>query len=156
MDRALIKALSFYTLSYSNSKVGYIPQGYSTLSNLTVLDNVRLPFFLFKREGNASERALHLLEQVGIQHLAQSYPKHLSGGELRRVSIARALINNPAMLIADEPTSDLDAQTTIDIMKLFNQISKNGTAILMVTHELDTVDYGNSVHVMDSGILTQR
>ena len=141
---------------YRNSKIGYIPQGYSTLSNLTVLDNVRLPYFFFKREGNVSEEALHLLEQVGIPHLAKLHPKQLSGGELRRVSIARALINNPSILIADEPTSDLDTQTTTDIMKLFSQIAQKGTAILMVTHELDTVDYGNSVYVMDSGILSQR
>jgi len=144
------------TSLYRNSKVGYIPQGYSTLSNLTVLDNVRLPFFFFKREGDATEKALGLLEKVGISHLAQSYPKELSGGELRRVSIARALINNPAILLADEPTSDLDTQTTTDIMKLFEQISQNGTAILMVTHELDTVDYGNSVYVMASGVLRKR
>lgn len=144
------------TSLYRNTKIGYIPQGHSTLSNLSVLDNVKLPYFFFQREGNISERALHLLEQVGIPHLAKLYPKQISGGELRRVSIARALINNPSILIADEPTSDLDNQTTIDIMKLFSQISQNGTAILMVTHELDTVDYGNSVYVMDSGTLTKR
>jgi len=144
------------TSFYRNSKIGYIPQGYSTLSNLTVLDNVRLPFFFYKREGDATEKALDLLEKVGIPHLAQSYPKELSGGELRRVSIARALINSPAILLADEPTSDLDSLTTTDIMQLFEQISQNGTAILMVTHELDTVNYGNSVYVMNSGVLTKR
>ncbi len=141
---------------YRNSKIGYVPQGHSVLSNLTVLDNVRLPFFFFKRGGDAYERAWSLLEEVGISHLAQSYPKQLSGGELRRVSIARALINNPSILIADEPTGDLDAQTTSDIMKLFVQISQNGTAILMVTHELDTVDFGTDVYTMDSGRLFGR
>lgn len=141
---------------YRNAKIGYIPQGYSTLSNLTVLDNVRLPFFFFKRKGDVSEKAMKLLEQVGIPHLANSYPKQLSGGELRRVSIARALINDPAILIADEPTGDLDSQSTTEIMELFRGISQKGTAILMVTHELDTVDYGNSVYVMDSGILTKK
>ncbi len=141
---------------YRNEKIGYIPQGYNTLSNFTILDNVRLPFFFFKREGDAFEKAMKLLEQVGISHLAKVYPKQLSGGELRRVSIARALINDPDILIADEPTGDLDSQTTADIMELFSEISQNGTAILMVTHELDTVDYGSSVYVMDSGILTRR
>lgn len=141
---------------YRNEKIGYIPQGYSTLSNLTILDNVQLPFFFFKRKGNATEKAMKLLEQVGISHLAKAYPNQLSGGELRRVSIARALINDPDFMIADEPTGDLDPQTTSEIMELFSEISQNGTAILMVTHELDTVDYGNSVYVMDSGVLTSR
>ena len=141
---------------YRNSKLGYVPQGQSVLANLTVLDNVLLPFYFFKREGEPQKKALSLLDQVGISHLAQSFPRQLSGGELRRVSIARALINNPLLLIADEPTGDLDAQTTREIMKLFVQISQNGTAILMVTHELDTVDYGNCVYTMDAGRLNRR
>lgn len=141
---------------YRNSKIGYVPQGQSVLSNLTVLDNVRLPFYLFRREGDATEKALSLLDQVGLADLAQASPRELSGGELRRVSIARALINDPALLMADEPTSDLDAQTTAEIMELFRRISQNGTAILMVTHELETVGYGNRVLTMDAGTLTER
>lgn len=141
---------------YRNEKIGYIPQGYSALSNLTILDNVQLPFFFFKRKGNATEKAMKLLEQVGILHLAKAYPNQLSGGELRRVSIARALINDPVLMIADEPTGDLDSQTTSEIMELFSEISQKGTAILMVTHELETVDYCNSVYVMNSGVLTLR
>ncbi len=141
---------------YRNAKIGMIPQGYSSLSNLTVLDNVRLPFYLFKRKGDSSEKAIKLLEQVGIVHLSQSYPRELSGGELRRVSIARALMNDPAIVIADEPTGDLDLNTTADIMELLRGISQKGTAILMVTHELDTVSYGNSTYVMEAGVLTRR
>jgi putative ABC transport system ATP-binding protein len=141
---------------YRNSKIGFVPQGQSVLSNLTVLDNVRLPFYLFRREGNSVERAMTLLEQVGIGHLAHSYPKQLSGGELRRVSIARALVNHPVLLIADEPTGDLDAQTTAEIMKLFRRISEEGTAVLMVTHEPDTIDYGNRIFLMDSGVLKEQ
>jgi ABC-type lipoprotein export system ATPase subunit len=141
---------------YRNSTIGYIPQGQSVLENLTVLDNVRLPFYLFKREGDVADKALSLLEQVGIPHLAQSYPRQLSGGELRRVSIARALVNDPALLIADEPTSDLDRQTTAEIMDLFRQVSKKHTAVLMVTHEMDTVSYGNRTFVMESGVLAEQ
>jgi ABC-type ATPase involved in cell division len=72
------------------------------------------------------------------------------------INIARVLVNNPDILIGDEPTSDLNVQTMVDIMKLFSRFSQNGVTILMVTHELDTVDYGNSVYVMESGVLTQR
>jgi putative ABC transport system ATP-binding protein len=141
---------------YRNLKIGYVPQGQSLLANLTVFDNLCLPFYFFKRKGDAAAKGLSLLEQVGLVHLAASYPKQLSGGELRRVAIARALINDPALLIADEPTSDLDGETTEEIMRLFGQIAQKGTAILMVTHELDTVNYGNKVYVMDSGVLRAR
>jgi putative ABC transport system ATP-binding protein len=139
-----------------NTKIGYIPQGMSLLPNLTVLDNVRLPFYLSKREGDVSEKALSLLDQVGILHLAQDYPKQLSGGEQRRVSIARALVNEPVILIADEPTGDLDTETTIEIMKLFGLIAQKGMAILLVTHEPDTVSYGNRVYVMNAGTLAKK
>jgi putative ABC transport system ATP-binding protein len=139
-----------------NEKIGYVPQGQSLLSNFTVLDNVCIPWFLFKRDGDPEGRAFILLEKVGISHLGASYPRELSGGELRRVSIARALINGPRLLIADEPTGDLDAQTTAEIMGLFSRIAEEGTAVLMVTHELDTLHYGNKTYVMDAGNLSPR
>jgi putative ABC transport system ATP-binding protein len=136
-----------------NEKIGYVPQGQSLLSNFTVFDNVCLPWFLFRRERNVEGRAFILLEKVGISHLASSYPRELSGGEMRRAAIARALVNEPRLLIADEPTSDLDAQTTVEIMKLFAAIVREGTAVLIVTHELDTLDYGNKTYTMDAGNL---
>jgi putative ABC transport system ATP-binding protein len=136
-----------------NEKIGYVPQGQSLLSNFTVFDNVCIPWFLFHREGDVEGRAFTLLEKVGISHLAASYPKELSGGEMRRVSIARSLINEPRLLIADEPTGDLDARTTAEIMDLFNRIAREGTAVLMVTHELDTLNYGNRTYLMDEGNL---
>jgi putative ABC transport system ATP-binding protein len=144
------KEISFFR----NAKIGYVPQGQSLLANFTVLDNVCIPWFLFKREGDVEGRAFLLLEKVGISHLAASYPKELSGGEMRRVSIARALINEPRLLIADEPTSDLDTETTAEIMGLFSRIAREGTAVLIVTHELDTLDYGNKTYSMSEGTLT--
>jgi putative ABC transport system ATP-binding protein len=137
-----------------NEKIGYVPQGQSLLSNFTVFDNVCIPWFLFKREGDVEGRAFILLEKVGISHLAAAYPRELSGGEMRRAAIARALINEPRLLIADEPTSDLDAGTTGEIMRLFKTIAREGTAVLIVTHELDTLDYGNKTYVMDAGNIT--
>ncbi|MFP3090275.1 ABC transporter ATP-binding protein [Treponema sp. TIM-1] len=143
------KDISFFR----NKKIGYVPQGQSLLSNFTVFDNVCIPWFLFKREGDVEGRAFILLEKVGISHLAASYPKELSGGEMRRAAIARALINEPRLLIADEPTSDLDVETTAEIMGLFSRIAQEGTAVLIVTHELDTLDYGNKTYSMDAGNL---
>jgi len=141
---------------YRNSKIGYIPQGQSVLANLTVLDNVRLPFYLFRHEGDSMAKAMSLLEQVGIRHLAHMYPRQLSGGELRRVSIARALINDPMMIIADEPTGDLDEQTTAEIMRLFRLISHKGMAVLLVTHDMNAAHAGNRFFIMDSGVLTEQ
>ena len=136
-----------------NEKIGYVPQGQSLLSNFTVFDNVCIPWALFRREGDVEGRAFILLEKVGIGHLASSYPKELSGGEMRRAAIARALINSPRLLIADEPTGDLDTQTTAEIMRLFSHIAGEGTAVLIVTHELDTLNYGNKTYSMDAGNL---
>jgi putative ABC transport system ATP-binding protein len=137
-----------------NEKIGYVPQGQTLLANFTVFDNVRIPWFLFKRDGDAEGRTFLLLEKVGLSHLAASYPRELSGGEMRRVSIARALVNQPRLLIADEPTGDLDADTTAEIMRLFSRIAHEGTAVLIVTHELDTLDYGNKTYSMTEGNLS--
>lgn len=139
-----------------NTRLGYIPQGLGTLANLTVFDNVRLPFFLDKRSGDASGRASYLLEAVGIAHLRDMLPAQLSGGELRRVLIARVLMNEPDILIADEPTSDLDVETAMGIMELFATINKRGTTILLATHELDTLEFSKRVLSMAAGRLTEE
>ena len=139
---------------FRNEKIGFVPQGQSLLANYTVLENVCIPWFLSKREGNPKERALALLEKTGISHLADSYPKELSGGEMRRAAIVRSLINNPALLIADEPTGDLDAETTAQIMQVLADIAQEGKAVLIVTHELDTIAYGNKTYKMDNGRLS--
>ena len=139
--RDLIKLSDGELSGLRNTQIGFIPQGRSILPNFTVLDNVKLPFYLSKRKGNPAERAIYLLEKVGLHKLAEMYPSQLSGGELRRVSIARALINSPRLIIADEPTGDLDPQTTQDIMRLFSQISVSGTAVILVTHEPDVACY---------------
>lgn len=141
--------------AFRNSRLGYIPQGGGLLSNMTVHDNVRLPFYLSKRQGDASGRASLLLEEVGLASLAGMYPAQLSGGEVRRVLVARSLMNAPDILIADEPTSDLDTGTTQEIMELFSRVNKSGTTLLIVTHELDTLKFGNRVLVMSSGALTE-
>lgn len=138
---------------YRNAAIGCIPQQFSVLSNLTVLDNVRLPFHLAKREGDSTTEARRLLALVGIEKLAERMPKRLSGGQLKRVAIARALINKPGLLLADEPTGDLDTQTTADIMNIFKKISEEGTAVLMVTHDIDTVELSGKQFIMDNGNL---
>lgn len=104
--------------------------------------------------GDASEtRAHELLGRLGVDDLAQSYPKELSGGEIRRVSIARALMNHPKLLIADEPTGDLDAESTDIVMHLLRNVANEGTAVLMVTHDADALPFADRVLRMDAGKL---
>ncbi len=140
---------------FRNKDIGYVPQGLGTMPNIDVLDNIRLPYFLMNREGNGEERARILMEMLEISHLKNQMPKNLSGGELRRVLIARAMMNEPKILIADEPTADLDIQTTKKVMEIFSKINEKGTALILVTHELDTLTYGEKIYTMDGGKLTE-
>ena len=137
-----------------NKRIGYIPQGQSLLPNLTALDNVLLPFRIYKVKGEPEKRAGELLEKMGIAHLTSSFPEELSGGELRRVTIARALINSPSLLVADEPTGDLDPQTSGEVMKLFEEVAKSGIAVVLVTHDPDVLRFGNRHLCMYGGRLT--
>ena len=157
----LLEGKDLFTLSddeismYRNSRIGCVPQVSSILANLTVLDNVRLPFHLAKRKGDSSVEALRLLRLVGIEKLAARMPKRLSGGQLKRVVIARALMNEPDFLFADEPTGDLDAQTTEEIISVFKKMTDEGVAVLMVTHDLDVTEYTDSRYKMDRGVLSE-
>lgn len=141
-----------------NQVIGYVPQGASLLSSLTALDNVRLPRYL--AEGNScdgvSERALALLEAMDAVHLRDAYPSDMSGGEMRRVAIARALINSPKLLVADEPTSDLDEQSAADVMRLLSRVNSEGAALLVVTHDMELAGIAGRTLTMASGRLVSE
>lgn len=141
---------------YRNEVIGFVPQSLGTLPNLNVLENVSLPYYLFKRDDSAYEKAAMLLDEMGILHLKDDFPKNLSGGELKRVLIARSMINSPELLILDEPTSDLDKNTTMEIMDLLKKINSKGTALIIVTHELDILKYGNTLCQMKDGSLIKK
>lgn len=137
-DGASLFARNDYEMArFRNFNIGYVPQGRSLLSNLSALDNVRLPFYLAPRQGDCMAKANKLLCELKLEHLADSLPKSLSGGETRRVALARALINDPKLLIADEPTSDLDLETATEIIGLLKRLNAQGTSILIVTHDLE-------------------
>ncbi len=138
-----------------NTTIGYIPQQSALLGNLQVIENVCLPYFLYPREGDPFGKAHLFLEQLGIAHLAKSYPKELSGGERKRVLIARAMLNEPKIIIADEPTSDLDIESTKEVMQIFQKLNQNGTTLMLVTHELDTIDYTKKLYTMREGQLLE-
>ncbi|MDO4788318.1 MAG: ABC transporter ATP-binding protein [Johnsonella sp.] len=138
---------------YRNSYIGYVPQFLGTLPNLTVRENIGLVSSLFEKDETADERALAMLDLMEISYLKDEFPRSLSGGELKRVLLARALMNRPKILIADEPTADLDSETMKNIMRLLQKINQEGTALLIVTHETDILDMGDKTYLMDDGKL---
>jgi putative ABC transport system ATP-binding protein len=130
-----------------NQKIGFVFQGFNLLKRTTALDNVELPL-LYRHEGTlkASERhkrALAALDGVGLGQRYHHLPNQLSGGQQQRVAIARALITQPAILLADEPTGNLDTRTSIEVMGIFQRLNKEkGITILLITHEMDIAEYG--------------
>jgi len=123
-----------------NRKIGFIFQSFNLLPRTTALANVELPL-IYVGAGNRRERASQALESVGLAHRAKHRPSELAGGEQQRVAIARALINNPSIILADEPTGNLDTQTSKEIMLLFTQLNQKGITIVLVTHEADIAAY---------------
>lgn len=140
---------------YRNESIGFVPQSLAYLPNLSVFDNVRVPFFLFNRDGDSEGRALSLLELMDIAHLKNEMPQNLSGGEIKRMLIARALMNSPKLLIADEPTANLDKETSETVMNLIKSVNKLGTAVLIVTHDSEILDENSTIYRMDAGELTK-
>ena len=138
-----------------NNKLGFIPQGASALANFTVIENILLPFYLYHHDGEdkIEQYAKTLLERFNIAQLADSFPMDLSGGELRRALIARALINHPEIIIADEPVSDLDINSAHEVMKIFAELNSEGVTLLIVSHDLESLKFGNRVFTMESGRL---
>ena len=134
-----------------NEKFGVIPQGQTGLFSLTVLQNVLVPGAMYGDTEKLENRARELLEQVGIAHLADSKMSELSGGEMRRMAIARALIMNPEVIFADEPTDDLDDENTRAVLELLQSTAKGGKTVFLVTHEASAAQYADVVYRMDAG-----
>lgn len=145
IDQTQITNLSENELAaFRNKNIGFVSQEQSFLENLTVLDNVRLPAYLGKEIPNQvrndknkeiTERALQLLESFGIAHLADQYPQNLSGGENHRVLIARALMNDPKIILADEATDSVDEENTKEILKIFRNLADQGKIVIFVSHD---------------------
>ncbi|HVV72742.1 MAG TPA: ABC transporter ATP-binding protein [Verrucomicrobiae bacterium] len=137
-----------------NQKIGFIFQGFNLLSRTSALENVELPMLYWHRHlpgREQRERALRALTLVGLAERAEHHPNQLSGGQQQRVAIARALVNQPALLLADEPTGNLDSQTSIEIMGVFQKLNEQGITIVMVTHELDIARYTKRNLIMRDG-----
>ena len=139
-----------------NSKIGFVFQGFNLLSRTTAVENVELPM-LYTRPALPNreqyERAMKALEMVGLGDRSDHTSSQLSGGQQQRVAIARALVNEPKLLLADEPTGNLDSRTSIEIMGIFQRLNDLGMTIAMVTHELDIARYCRRVVVMRDGLV---
>ena len=136
-----------------SSSLGIVPQQLMSLRALTVRENVLLSALLYGREQGVSAHADALMERLGIAPLAHVYPSELSGGELRRMMIARALAGTPQILLLDEPTGDLDAENTRRVLELVRETADAGTAVLLVTHERAAASYADVCYTMAEGRL---
>ncbi len=137
-----------------NDKIGFVFQGFNLLSRTTALENVEMPMLYNHQRVPAheqKERAQKSLELVGLAQRADHKPNQLSGGQQQRVAIARALVNQPSLLLADEPTGNLDSQTSIEIMGVFQKLNDAGITIIMVTHELDVARYTKRMIILRDG-----
>ena len=138
-----------------NEHIGLVPQGQTALRALTVLDNVLLPSILYSRDEAPAERARELLAAVGLGDLADAAPTELSGGELRRMAMARALLMDPAIVVADEPTAGLDSANATTVLTLLRDAADRGAAVLVVSHEAEAQRFADRSYIMEDGHLRE-
>jgi putative ABC transport system ATP-binding protein len=144
-----------------NKKIGFVFQGFNLLSRTSALDNVELPLLYggsAPKTADRHKRASQMLELVGLGNRADHHPNQLSGGQQQRVAIARALINNPSILLADEPTGNLDTRTSIEVMGIFQRLNKErGITVVLITHEMDIAEYGTrTVTFRDGQVIADK
>ena len=139
-----------------NQKIGFVFQSFNLIPKLTAEENVELPLIYQKvKRSERQQRVKEALERVGLSHRAKHLPTELSGGQQQRVAVARALVTNPSLILADEPTGNLDSKTTREIMEMFHQLHKQGNTIVLITHDNDVARQAKRVvHILD-GKLTE-
>ena len=152
-----VATLSDDELAYvRNKQIGFVFQSFNLLTKLTALENVALPMiYAGINKKLRIERASQLLQSVGLGDRMDHLPSELSGGQRQRVAIARALANNPAIIMADEPTGNLDSKSTVDVMNIFRGLHNEGRTILLVTHEPDIATYASRNVVLKDGIIVE-
>jgi putative ABC transport system ATP-binding protein len=162
--RVLIEGIDISKLSENKlaqvrgEKVGFIFQTFNLIPSLTAIENILLPTSFTKklRKADAKQRAEEIMKRLGISSLKDRFPSRLSGGETQRVAIARALINEPSLILADEPTGNLDTATGAEIAKLFNEFHEDGETIILVTHDNELARKAEKIYVLRDGKLTAK
>src|SRR5581483_10202770 len=138
-----------------NKKIGFVFQGFNLLARTSALDNVELPLLYggaTLKTAERHKRAVEVLKAVGLENRADHHPNQLSGGQQQRVAIARSLINNPSILLADEPTGNLDTRTSIEVMGIFQRLNRErGITVMLITHEPDIAEYGTRIVTFRDG-----
>ena len=153
-DLAVAKMLDNDLAEVRNKEIGFVFQSFNLLPRSTALDNVILPLiYAGYSKADRIKRGKEVLEQVGLGDRILHRPNELSGGQRQRVAIARALVNNPAIILADEPTGNLDSKTSVEIMGLFEEIHKNGNTIILVTHEEDIAQHAHRIVRLKDGVV---
>ncbi len=137
--------------SYRNNQLGYLVQHPTLIESLNVIENVMLPFFFEERQGEVQERAEQLLQDLDIAYLQEADVSTLSGGELKRVALARALINQPKLLLVDEPTSDLDEESAKHMVDYLLTLNQQGTAVMIISHDHDILHLDQDHYVYSDG-----
>jgi len=138
-----------------NQKIGFVFQGFNLLSRTTALENVELPLMYdrYERIKNPEKKAVEVLERVGLGDRIYHEPNQLSGGQQQRVAIARALVNEPSLILADEPTGNLDSKMSIEVFALFQQLNDEGITIVLVTHERDFAKFAKRIVELKDGVV---
>ena len=141
-----------------NQKLGFVFQGFNLLARTTALENVELPMLYGrhrKQSAQIRDRAMHCLDIVGLSDRSDHFPNQLSGGQQQRVAIARGLVNHPQVLLADEPTGNLDSRTSMEVMGVFQKLNEQGITIVMVTHELDIARFCKRNLILRDGVVVR-
>ncbi|HRE50318.1 MAG TPA: ABC transporter ATP-binding protein [Flavitalea sp.] len=137
-----------------NKEIGFVFQQFNLLPRLTALENVALPLiYAGVPQKRRLETAMEVIRKVGLEDRSHHKPNELSGGQCQRVAIARALVNNPSIILADEPTGNLDSKTSIEIMEIFNNIQAGGNTVVLVTHEEDIAGYAKRIIRLKDGVI---